>query len=39
MEILELRKNRLKKLKGLRDMKALKELYVCENEVTDLRGL
>lgn len=39
IEILELRKNKLKKLKGVKDLKSCKELYVCENEITDIRGL
>ena len=36
---MELRKNKLRKLKGIANMKNLKELYVCENEVTDIRGI
>lgn len=39
MEILELRKNRLKKLAGLKNMRSLQELYVSENLLTDIRGL
>ena len=39
IEVLELRKNKLRKLKGIANMKQLKELYVCENELTDIRGL
>lgn len=39
IEILELRKNKLRKLKGIQKMKNLKQLYVCENELTDIRGL
>lgn len=39
IEVLELRKNKLRKLKGISNMKCLKELYVCENELTDIRGL
>lgn len=39
IEVLELRKNKLRKLKGIANMKNLKELYVCENELTDIRGL
>jgi protein phosphatase 1 regulatory subunit 7 len=39
IEILELRKNKLRKLKGIANMKQLQELYVCENELTDIRGL
>lgn len=39
LEVLELRKNKLRKLKGLANMKCLQELYVCENEITDVRGL
>jgi Leucine-rich repeat (LRR) protein len=39
VEVLELRKNKLKKLRGVKDLRVCKELYVCENEVTDLRGL
>jgi Leucine-rich repeat (LRR) protein len=39
IEILELRKNKLRKLKGIERMKNLKQLYVCENELTDIRGL
>jgi Leucine-rich repeat (LRR) protein len=39
IEILELRKNKLRKLKGISAMKNLKQLYVCENELTDIRGL
>ena len=31
IEILELRKNKLRKLKGISAMKNLKQLYVCEN--------
>lgn len=26
-------------MKGIANMKKLKELYVCENEITDIRGL
>lgn len=29
----------MRKLKGIVNMKQLKELYVCENELTDIRGL
>jgi Leucine-rich repeat (LRR) protein len=36
---LELRKNKLRKLKGISNMKNLRQLYVCENELTDIRGL
>lgn len=39
IEILELRKNKLRKLKGLANLKNLRQLYVCENELTDIRGL
>ena len=39
IEILELRKNKLRKLKGIANMKNLKQVYVCENELTDIRGL
>lgn len=31
IELLELRKNKLRKLKGIANMKCLRELYVCEN--------
>jgi Leucine-rich repeat (LRR) protein len=34
-----LRKNKLRKLKGVANMRSLKQLYVCENELTDIRGL
>lgn len=39
IEILELRKNKLRKLKGIAATKNLRQMYVCENELTDIRGL
>ena len=39
LELLEIRKNKLKKLEGIRDMPALKEFYADENEIEDFSDL
>ena len=39
LELLELRKNKLKNLKGLENMPMLTELYIAENELTTIDGL
>jgi len=39
LKILELRKNKLKSLEGIENMKELTELYIAENELTSLQGL
>ena len=39
LQILELRGNKIKSLKGLKKIPKLRELYVAENELTDFKGL
>jgi Leucine-rich repeat (LRR) protein len=36
--MLEIRNNKLRKFKGFINMRNLKELYACDNEITDIRG-
>ena len=39
LKILELRKNKLKSLEGVENLKELTELYIAENELTSFQGL